>query len=72
MEGSYEARSNRPDIIATGLGSDGLLQKLSGEPVQEYRFRLYIAGSNLNSARAIEIAMGFVMPSGRRIAVLGH
>jgi len=47
-------RSNRPEIIATGIGSDGLLEKLSGEAAPEYRFRLYIAGSNLNSAHAIE------------------
>lgn len=51
-------RSNRPHVIATGIGSDGLLQKLSGEPAPEYRFRLYIAGSNLNSARAIEYVRG--------------
>ena len=47
-------RSNGPDVIATGIGSDGLLQKLSGDPAPEYQLRLYIAGSNLNSVRAIE------------------
>lgn len=51
-------RSNRSEIIATGIGGDGLLQKLSGEPAPEYRLRLYIAGSNLNSARAIEYVRG--------------
>ena len=47
-------RSHEPDVIATGIGSDGLLHKLSGKPAPEYRLRLYIAGSNLNSVRAIE------------------
>jgi len=51
-------RSKPPEIIATGIGSDGLLRKLSGEPAPEYQFRLYIAGSNLNSARAIECIRG--------------
>lgn len=51
-------RKDRPEIIATGVGSDGLLRKLSGEAAPEYRLRLYIAGSNLNSARAIEYVRG--------------
>ena len=51
-------RSKRAEIIATGVGSDGLLQRLSGEAAPEYHFRLYIAGSNLNSAHAIEYMRG--------------
>ena len=51
-------RSKPPEIIATGIGRDGLLRKLSGKPAPEYQFRLYIAGSNLNSARAIESVRG--------------
>ncbi len=44
----------RAEIVATGLRSDGLLERLSGEPSQRYELRLYVAGSNLNSARAIQ------------------
>jgi circadian clock protein KaiB len=47
-------RSKGANIIATGIRSDGLLERLSGQPSPTYEFRLYIAGSNLNSARAIE------------------
>jgi hypothetical protein len=32
-------RSKPPEIIATGIGSEGLLQKLSGKPTPEYRLR---------------------------------
>jgi circadian clock protein KaiB len=49
-----QRRSKGAKIIATGLRSDGLLEKLSGKPLPSYELRLYIAGSNLNSARAIE------------------
>jgi circadian clock protein KaiB len=47
-------RSKRAEIIATGIRSNGLLERLSGRPEPKYELRLYIAGSNLNSARAIE------------------
>ncbi len=49
-----QRRSKRAEIIATGIGRNGLLEKLKGEPSPQYELRLYIAGSNLNSARAIE------------------
>jgi circadian clock protein KaiB len=51
-------RSKGATIIATGLRKDGLLERLSGEPAPRYKLRLYIAGSNLNSARAIEHVQG--------------
>jgi circadian clock protein KaiB len=47
-------RSKEAKIIATGLRSDGLLEQLSGKALPSYELRLYIAGSNLNSTRAIE------------------
>jgi circadian clock protein KaiB len=47
-------RSKGAEVVATGVGRDGLLERLSGEPAPRYEFRLYIAGSNLNSAHAIE------------------
>ena len=66
-------RSKPPEIIATGIGRDGLLQRLSGEPAPEYHLRLYIAGSNLNSARAIEFLTGLcvaLQPSECRYEVI--
>jgi len=35
-------------------GDPESLARLSGEPAREYEFRLYIAGTNPNSVRAIE------------------
>ncbi len=47
-------RSDKGKVVATGIRADGLLERLSGEPALSYRLRLYIAGSNLNSFRAIQ------------------
>ena len=47
-------RRKRCDIIATGVNSDRTLELLSGKPAQAYQFRLYIAGTNLHSSRAIQ------------------
>jgi circadian clock protein KaiB len=48
-------RPGRQDkIVVRGEDSEGTLQRLSGTPPPKYRFRLYIAGSNLNSVKAIQ------------------
>src|SRR3954471_6788411 len=48
-------RQKRTDnVVAIGENSAGLLKSLSGKPFSKYVLRLYIAGSNLNSSRAIK------------------
>jgi circadian clock protein KaiB len=47
-------RGQRCEVIATGVNAEGVLKKLSGEPAPKYKLRLYIAGTNLNSGRAIQ------------------
>ena len=47
-------RQRKPEIVASGVGSSDLLENLAGKPLLHYEFRLYIAGSNLNSSRAIQ------------------
>lgn len=47
-------RSQRCEIIATGVNSEHTLERLAGRPASRYEFRLYVAGTNLHSARAIQ------------------
>jgi circadian clock protein KaiB len=47
-------RERKPKIVAPGAASAELLKSLAGQPLLRYGFRLYIAGSNLNSSRAIQ------------------
>lgn len=48
-------RRRKPEakIVPVGNGS-GVLARLEGQQAPAYEFRLYIAGTNLNSVRAIE------------------
>ena len=46
-------RKPEDNIIPIGAGS-GILARLAGGLAPQYEFRLYIAGTNLNSVRAIE------------------
>ena len=48
-------RHRKPEgkIVPIGNGS-GMLERLEGKRAPAYGFRLYIAGTNLNSVRAIE------------------
>lgn len=48
-------RGRKPErkVIPIG-GASGVLARLEGGRAAKYDFRLYIAGTNLNSARAIE------------------
>lgn len=49
------SRSRKPEgkVIPIGAGSD-ILARLAGNLAPKYEFRLYIAGTNLNSVNAIE------------------
>lgn len=47
-------RGQRCEIVATGVNAEQTLEKLSGKPAQTYQIRLYIAGTNLHSSRAIQ------------------
>lgn len=48
-------RRRRPEAKIISLGGDPkVLARLRGNPADHYGFRLYIAGTNLNSVRAIE------------------
>jgi hypothetical protein len=51
-------RHRKAKIVASGSAASELLEGLAGEPVSKYEFRLYIAGSNLISSRAIEHVRG--------------
>jgi len=44
-------------IVPIGTGQ-GVLARLQGNIAEQYEFRLYIAGTNLNSVRAIENVRG--------------
>src|SRR4029078_13745967 len=47
-------RKSESNIVAVGADSSHILETLQGIPASRYGLRLYIAGSNLNSTRAIE------------------
>lgn len=47
-------RKRESNIVAFGSNAHDVLESLRGLPSSRYGFRLYIAGSNLNSARAIQ------------------
>lgn len=44
----------KPEGKIVPIGGPGVLARLQGDPAERYELRLYIAGTNLNSARAIE------------------
>ena len=46
-------RKRKSNIVSIGVGSR-VLSRLQGVPAESYVLRLYIAGTNLNSVRAIE------------------
>ena len=47
-------RDQQPKITVAGQKPEKVLRNLSGEPAERYELRLYVAGTNLNSVRAIE------------------
>ncbi len=51
-------RAQHRNVSVAGVNSSRLLDKLSGEPASKYQLRLYVAGTNLNSSRAIQHVRG--------------
>ncbi len=47
-------RRRKPEGKIVPIGGPGVLERLQGDLADRYELRLYIAGTNLNSARAIE------------------
>jgi hypothetical protein len=47
-------RSRKPEGKVVPIGNAGVLARLKGSLAPKYEFRLYIAGTNLNSVNAIE------------------
>lgn len=45
---------SKKKVIVRGANPDNVLENLRGKPAPRYQFRLYVAGSNLNSMRAIK------------------
>ena len=44
----------KPEGKVIPIGGPGVLERLKGNLAERYELRLYIAGTNLNSVRAIE------------------
>ena len=47
-------RRRKPEGKIIPIGGPGVLARLQGDLAERYELRLYIAGTNLNSVRAIE------------------